>query len=161
MSDGQLYHKRDRELYRLIRQDDDVVTFSLDGSKSYRYLGKDEFEKRFAPATVRIGDLTMEKIFKPNGIENLSDLQALMDAVEVALGAAPPPSAKIPVKGPPIPEDIRERIDWLGAVYLHQRGQDWKGKVTKTIRFDVTYEIDTFYLDVIAKGMVMNEVADV
>lgn len=32
-----------------------------------------------------VGDVTYEKVFKANGIENLSDMQAVLDAVEKAL----------------------------------------------------------------------------
>lgn len=41
------------------------------------------------PKKYVIGDLTMEKVFKPSGLENLSDLQTVLDAVEEALTASP------------------------------------------------------------------------
>ncbi|UQY33565.1 Lar family restriction alleviation protein [Pseudomonas fulva] len=34
-----------------------------------------------------IGELTFEKVFKPSGLTNLSDLQAVFDSVEAALSA--------------------------------------------------------------------------
>ena|SRR6218665_3560064 len=38
----------------------------------------------------QVGDLTMERVFRATGLENLSDMQAVLDAVENALRATAP-----------------------------------------------------------------------
>jgi hypothetical protein len=43
------------------------------------------------PVAYTIGDHTMEKVFKPAGLTNVHDLQAVFDAVEVALSPSPAP----------------------------------------------------------------------
>lgn len=44
------------------------------------------------PVAYTIGDHTMEKVFKPSGLTNVHDLQAVFDAVEMAL--SPPPQSR-------------------------------------------------------------------
>ncbi|MET0364131.1 MAG: hypothetical protein ABW169_05715 [Sphingobium sp.] len=43
-------------------------------------------------ATYQIGELTMANIFRPNGITDVSDMQAVFDATEVALKAMAKPA---------------------------------------------------------------------
>lgn len=49
-----------------------------------------EYMKRFEPAEkpVTVGPITMDQVFMPADINNLGNLQAVMDAVEVALQKA-------------------------------------------------------------------------
>lgn len=46
------------------------------------------------PEEFLIGELTMEHVFRAKGLTNLSDLQAVMDAVEAALALAMTNNAK-------------------------------------------------------------------
>lgn len=69
----------------------DNITSALDSledaaEETYR-KGFVDGEKLKSPAVFTIGDETMAKVFKPNGIENVSNLQAVFDAVEAALVA--------------------------------------------------------------------------
>lgn len=53
-----------------------------------------------------VGDFTMEMVFKPTGMTNLSDMQAVLDQVEVALGQAlHPPGEMVIANGEPAVHD--------------------------------------------------------
>jgi len=45
------------------------------------------------PVQFVVGDMTMAEVFVPNGLTNLSDMQAVLDAVEHALVTRPAPAA--------------------------------------------------------------------
>lgn len=61
------------------------------------------------PEVYTIGELTLERVFRASGITNLSDLQAVMDAVEAALQRAVAPEVRA------AEEALRmslEAVDW-------------------------------------------------
>lgn len=73
-----------------------------------------------------IGDLTYEKVFKAAGLTNLSDLQAVMDAVEAAI-ARPEQSGWI---------SVDERLPEAGMdvlVYTPPQPGDWPDSVRISI----------------------------
>lgn len=53
--------------------------------------------------TYNIGPLTMEYVFKRSALENVSDMQAVMDAVEIGLREA---------KAEGLSEGVSSGIDW-------------------------------------------------
>lgn len=93
---------------RIIQYADGVfVQFDEDGRPCRAAQTLDELHQK----PVIIGNLTNEKVFQPNGITNLSDLQKVFDCVEAALVyecrdkyAKPSPRPALDEDGDPLPQ---------------------------------------------------------
>lgn len=70
-----------------------------------------------APKEYTIGELTSERVFKAAGLENVSDMQAVFDAVEAALTAPTPAEPESDDDATDERTDLKAKADELGIVY--------------------------------------------
>lgn len=98
---------------------------SLDGDDGFHTLDVED-------KVYRVGDMTMRRVFEPAGLRNMSDMQAVMDAVEKALKEP----AGGEVKGLPVagykPTQSQDAIDLVNeGKILEERVLRWVDRVKK------------------------------